>query len=206
MSLSETLPGIPVLAILRGVRADEVSEIADALMEHGIRRIEVPLNSPDPYDAIARLKAHCGDRAVVGAGTVLAPDQVEKLADCGCQLIVSPNFNPQVVAKSKELGMISCPGVFTPTEAFEALAAGADILKYFPAELGGPAAIKAWRAVLPKDTPIVATGGTGATNAKDWISAGANMIGVGGALYKPFDSVEAVSKRAGELAKAFAEN
>ncbi len=202
MTDPNNFPGIPVLAILRGITPSDVVAVSECLIAHDIRRIEVPLNSPDAFHSIELLVARFGNDALVGAGTVLSPDDVRRLADIGCQIVVSPNFDSGVVAETKTMGMISCPGVFTPSEAFSALTAGADILKYFPAELGGPAAVKAWRAVLPPTVPLVATGGTKAENLSAWLSAGADMIGVGSALYKPGAALQDVEAKAFALAKA----
>ncbi len=194
---------IPVLAILRGIDTPDALPIAETLIAQGIRRLEVPLNSPNAFDSISKLKRVFGDVSQIGAGTVLEPEEVKRLANIGCDLIVSPNFKRNVVAETKKSGMVSCPGVFTPSEAFEALDAGADILKYFPAELCGPAAIKAWRAVLHKETCIVATGGTNAQNLGDWLGVGVDMIGVGSWLYRPGDTPENVKAKSLELAQAF---
>lgn len=198
-----TLPGLPIVAIMRGVRPDEVLEICDGLVSRDIRRLEVPLNSPDAFRSIELMKAHFGDTALIGAGTVLEPDQVTRLAELGCDLVVAPNFDPDVVAATKSAGMISCPGVFTPSEAFAALKAGADILKYFPAELNGPPAIKAWRAVLPTGTQIMATGGTNADTLAGWMDAGVDMVGVGSALYRPGRSARDVIAGADALVRAY---
>jgi 2-dehydro-3-deoxyphosphogalactonate aldolase len=205
MSKRLPFPGIPVLAVLRGISPDDILAIADQLIEHDIRRIEVTLNSPNAMHSIELLLSHYGNDALIGAGTVLDREEVNQLADIGCEIVVSPNLDLDVVAATKEKSMLSCPGVFTPSEAFAALKAGADILKYFPADLCGPAAIKAWRAVLPKDTNIVATGGTNADTLSAWLSAGVDMIGVGNALYKPGDSTDDVARKAAALAKAYKE-
>src|SRR5687768_3863256 len=145
----------PLVAIIRGVTPDEVVEVGEALYEAGIRIIEVPLNSPEPFESIARLAKCVGDRALIGAGTVLTSLQVRDVKEAGGQLIVSPNTNSEVIAASVAAGLVSCPGYFTPTEAFTALAAGAHALKLFPAEAATPAMLKAQRAVLPKDASIL---------------------------------------------------
>lgn len=203
MTETTPYPGIPVLAILRGITSDEILPIADQLIAHDIRRIEVPLNSPDAMRSIEMLISRYGKDALIGAGTVLEREEVNQLADIGCKIVVSPNFDLDVVSETKEKAMLSCPGIFTPSEAFAALKAGADILKYFPADLCGPAAIKAWRAVLPSNTSIVATGGTNADTFSTWLAAGVNMIGVGSALYKPGDGAKDVAYKAEALAKAY---
>lgn len=154
----------PLVAILRGVTPDMVSEIGEALFAAGITWIEVPLNSPDPLQSIIRLVAKLGDRAVIGAGTVLQVEQVEEVAATGARLIVSPNMNPEIIRLTKAKGMISLPGVFTATECFAALDAGADGLKFFPGDLLGPAGLKALNAVLPSTATTYAVGGVDATN------------------------------------------
>ena len=151
----------PLVAIIRGVTPAEVEAIGQALYDGGIRIIEVPLNSPEPIDSIGRLAALLGEQALIGAGTVLQPGQVEDVSAAGGKLIVSPNCNVDVIRAAVAAGLVSCPGVFTPTEAFAAIDAGATALKFFPAEAGSPAVIKAMRSVLPKDLPILAVGGVG---------------------------------------------
>ena len=178
----------PLIAIIRGVKPDEVEAIGDALYEGGIRIIEVPLNSPDPLASIGRLGARLGDRALIGAGTVLQPREVEAVRAAGGQLIVSPSANPGVIAASAAAGMVSCPGCFTPTEAFSALDAGAHALKLFPAEAATPAVLKAMRTVLPKDVPILVVGGVTTDSMRPWLAAGANGFGLGSGLYRPGQS------------------
>ena len=178
----------PLVAIIRGVTPDEVEAIGQALYDGGIRIIEVPLNSPDPFDSIRKLAAQMGDKALVGAGTVLKPSQVDEVRSAGGRLIVSPNCNVEVIRASAAAGLVSCPGYFTPTEAFAAIDAGATALKFFPAEAGSPAVIKAMRSVLPKDLPILAVGGVSADAVGPWLDAGANGFGLGSALYKPGQS------------------
>ena len=202
MADSYNFPGLPVLAILRGITPKEVLSVAERLIAHDIRRIEVPLNSPSAFQSIELLISQIDSDVLIGAGTVLTSDEVNRLADMGCQIVVSPNFDRRVIEETKARGMISCPGVFTPSEAFAALKAGADILKYFPAELGGPAAIRAWRAVLPPGTPLMATGGTNAETLFSWLNAGADMIGVGSALYKPGDTPDDIRIKASDLKSA----
>ncbi|MCS5601166.1 MAG: 2-dehydro-3-deoxy-6-phosphogalactonate aldolase, partial [Paracoccus sp.] len=169
----------------------------------GVTRIEVPLNSPEPLDSIARMVTAYGSDALIGAGTVLTPGQVREVAATGARLIVSPNCDPAVIAASKAAGMDSFPGVMTPTEAFAALAAGADGLKLFPGELIGPAGLRAMRAVLPPEVPLFAVGGVSADNMADWHRAGAAGYGIGSALYKPGDSAATVAARARELIARF---
>ena len=180
----------PLIAIIRGVEPDEAQAIGEAVYEGGIRIIEVPLNSPDPLDSIARLSARLGDRAMIGAGTVLRVEQVEAVRAAGGQLIISPSANVGVIAASAAAGMISCPGYFTPTEAFSAVDAGAHALKLFPAEAAGPAVLRAMRTVLPKDVPILVVGGVTPETMTPWLAAGANGFGLGSGLYRPGQSPE----------------
>ena len=176
---------LPLVAILRGVTPDEVVPIGRVLVEAGFHLIEVPLNSPDPLESIRRLAAALGNTATVGGGTVLSSDDVAAVAAAGGSLVVSPNMHPAVIAATRAAGMLSGPGVCTPTEAFAAIDAGADFLKLFPAEQFGPAALKAWRAVLPKDMPLVPVGGITPESMASWRAAGATGFGLGSALYKP---------------------
>jgi 2-dehydro-3-deoxyphosphogalactonate aldolase len=199
--LAEGAP--PVVAILRGVKPDEVVAIGEALVAAGVRLIEVPLNSPDPLEGIRRLVEAVGDRALCGAGTVLTPDAVEAVADVGGRLIVTPNTNPAVITRAVTLGLEPMPGFATPTEAFAAVAAGARRLKLFPASGFGVGYLKAIREVLPAGTRTWAVGGTGAANIGDWLAAGAEGIGVGGSLYKAGDTAETVAERAKALVEAW---
>lgn len=186
----------PLIAILRGVKPDEVEAIGDALVDAGFALMEVPLNSPDPFDSIARLAKRLGDRALVGAGTVLRETDVTAVADAGGTLIISPNANPQVIAATAGRGMISLPGIATPTEAFAALDAGATALKLFPAEAASPAVLKAMRAVLPPATRVLPVGGITPDTMQPWRDAGAPGFGLGSALYKPGFSAAEVGTRA----------
>lgn len=194
-----------VIAILRGVRPEEVCEIAQALIDAGISKIEVPLNSPQPFDSIARLADRFGAQAVIGAGTVLTLQDVENVAKAGGQLVVSPDCNPDVIAATKATGMASYPGVMTPTEAFAALRAGADGLKFFPGNLIGPAGLKALRAVLPPGTQCFAVGGAGPANFAEWAAAGADGFGIGSNLYKPGAAASDVGAKAREVMEAIAQ-
>ena len=180
----------PLVAILRGIKPREAEAVGDALYEAGIRMFEVPLNSPDPLDSIARMSARFGDRVLIGAGTVLQPDQVEQVRGAGGQLIVSPSTNPAVIQATVSAGMISCPGFFTPSEAFAALDAGAHALKLFPAEAASPAVLKAQRAVLPRQTKLIIFGGVAPGSMQVWLAAGADGFGVGSGIYKPGQSAE----------------
>lgn len=180
----------PLIAILRGVRASESEAIGEALYEGGIRIIEVPLNSPDPLDSIERLSKRFGDRAMVGAGTVLRASEVEQVRAAGGRLIVSPCVNVEVIAATARAGLFSCPGYFTPSEAFAALDAGADALKLFPAEGASPAVLKAQRAVLPPDLRIIVVGGVTPDSLRPWLEAGADGFGLGSGIYTPGQSPE----------------
>ena len=193
----------PVIAILRGITPDEAEPIAAALIENGIDRIEVPLNSPEPFESIGRMTKAFGTDAQIGAGTVLTTENVQRVADVGGKMIVSPNADAGVIAKTKDLGLASYPGVLTPTECFAALAAGADGLKFFPAFLLGLDGLKAVRAVLPPTTECYMVGGVGADDFATWVKGGAAGFGIGSSLYKPGDSAELVATRAKALAAAW---
>ena len=182
----------PLVAIIRGVTPDEAEAIGEAIYEGGIRIIEVPLNSPEPLKSIERLAKRMGDRALVGAGTVLDTRQVADVKAAGGQLIVSPNTNTDVIAASAQAELVSCPGYFTPSEAFAAIEAGAHALKLFPAEAATPAFVKAQRAVLPKDLPILIVGGVKPELMGAWLEAGANGFGLGSGVFKPGNSAAEV--------------
>ena len=192
-----------LIAILRGLRPEEAADIADALIAAGIDRIEVPLNSPDPLDSIDRLAAAFGDAAEIGAGTVLSVEDVRRVADRGGRLIVSPNADPEVIAETKRLGLASYPGVYTASECFTALKAGADGLKIFPAFQMGSKGLKALRDVLPKATQVYAVGGVGAADFAEWRAAGADGFGIGGALYRPGATADEVAAKAAALVTAY---
>lgn len=192
-----------IIAILRGITPPEAESIGAALLGAGIDRIEVPLNSPDPFDSIARLARAFGADALIGAGTVLSPAEVARVADAGGRLVVSPNCDPEVIAATRAAGLQSFPGVYTATECFAALRAGADGLKIFPAAQLGPAGIKALRAVLPPGTAVYAVGGAGPANFRDWLAAGVDGFGIGTALYTPGMAVAEVRARAVEIVAAF---
>jgi 2-dehydro-3-deoxyphosphogalactonate aldolase len=182
----------PLVAIIRGVTPDEAEAVGEAIFEAGIRIIEVPLNSPEPLKSIELLARRLGDRALIGAGTVLDPAQVGDVKAAGGQLIVSPNTTPGVIAATAAAGLVSCPGYFTPSEAFAAIAAGAHALKLFPAEAATPAVVKAQRAVLPKDVPILVVGGVKPDLMSAWLEAGADGFGLGSGVFKPGNSVAQV--------------
>ena len=188
--LHRYLDQCPLVAILRGVTPAEAEAIGDAIFEAGIRIIEVPLNSPDPLASIVQLAKKFGDRALVGAGTVLKAEDVARVRDAGGQLIVSPDTNPEIIAATASAGLISSPGYFTPSEAFTAIRAGATALKLFPAEAASPAVLKAQRAVIPRDVPVLAVGGIKPDNMRPWIDVGASGFGLGGGLYQPGQSPE----------------
>lgn len=194
---------LPIIAILRGITPPEAPAIGAALIEAGITQIEVPLNSPDPLESIAALADRFGDRALVGAGTVLTLEDVRAVAAAGGKLVVSPNCDPAVIRETRALGLESWPGVFTPTEAFAALAAGANGLKLFPGALAGPAGLAALRAVLPAGTQVYAVGGAGPENFAQWIAASADGFGIGSALYKPGLSATEIGMRARTIVAAF---
>ena len=187
---------VPLVAIIRGVTPDEAEPTARAIFEAGIRIIEVPLNSPDPFTSIERIASALGEQALVGAGTVLDPADVKRVRDAGGLLIVSPNTEPQVIRASVEADMVSCPGMFTPTEAFTALAAGAHALKFFPGEAAKPAVLKAMRAVLPNQVPVMVTGGVTTESIPFWLEAGANGVGLGSGLYKPGQDPKVTAEKA----------
>lgn len=193
----------PLIAILRGLTPPEAVEIGRVLIDAGIDRIEVPLNSPDPLASIEALAGAYGDIAQIGAGTVLSVADVRSVAAVGGRLIVSPDCNPEVIGATKGIGLASYPGVMTPTECFAALRAGADGLKIFPASLIGPSGVKAIRAVLPPQTAVYAVGGAGPENFSDWIAAGATGFGIGTALYRPGSSADEVAARAAGIVAAY---
>jgi len=194
---------LPLIAILRGLTPAEAPDIGAALVAAGFTTIEVPLNSPQPLDSIATLSAQFGDQALIGAGTVLSVAEVDAVADAGGKLIVSPNCNPQVIAHTKARGLHSWPGVFTPTEAFAALDAGADGLKLFPGAMAGTGGLSAMRAILPQGTQVYAVGGAGPDNFGQWITASADGFGIGSALYKPGMSAADVADRAARIVSAY---
>lgn len=186
----------PLVAIIRGVTPSEVEEVGEAIYEAGIRIIEVPLNSPDPLVSIQKLATRFGDRALVGAGTVLDPADVGRVADVGGRLIVSPNVHIPVIEATSSAGLVSAPGYFTPSEAFDALRAGAHALKLFPAESATPNLVKAQRAVLPAATPLLVVGGVRPDTMRSWLDAGANGFGLGSGLFSPGLTPAEVGERA----------
>jgi 2-dehydro-3-deoxyphosphogalactonate aldolase len=197
------LDPLPLVAILRGLTPDESIDIGRVLADAGFRMLEVPLNSPQPYDSIRRMTDALGDTYLVGAGTVLDPANVKKVADAGGRLIVMPHADVAVIRAAKDAGLHCVPGVATPTEAFAALRAGADALKLFPAEQASPAVLKAWRAVLPKDLAVLPVGGIAPDNMGPWLAAGANGFGIGSSLYAPGRPASDVATRARAFADAW---
>lgn len=202
MQLDEALAALPLIAILRGITPGEADDISDALFEAGFRILEVPLNSPQPFDSIARIAARHGQRMIVGAGTVLNEAEVDRIAEAGGRLVVSPNFKLPVVEAAKRRGLISIPGVMTPTEAFAALEAGADAIKLFPAELISPKIVGAMRAVLPAKATLIAVGGITPETIAAYRAVGTNAFGLGSALYKPGASGATVAAAAARFTSA----
>jgi len=198
-ALTPWLQRSPLIAILRGVRPEEVTEIGAGLIRAGIVILEVPLNSPDPIESIRRLVAEFGTQALVGAGTVTRVTEVEAVAAAGGRLLVMPHADAAPVARAKALGMIAIPGFFSPSEAFAMIAAGADGLKLFPAEAASPKVLRSLRAVLPREIPVLPVGGINAAGMAAWRDAGAAGFGIGSALYKPGMSAAEVERKAQSL-------
>jgi len=185
------------------VHPSEAVAIAGVILAAGIDKIEVPLNSPSPLESISAIAKAYGDRALIGAGTVLTVAQVQQIRAAGGQLVVSPNCDPAVIAATIAAGMQSWPGVFTPSEAFAALQAGATGLKLFPGDMAGPKGLKAMRAILPTGTQVYAVGGAGPENFAEWVAASADGFGLGSAIYKPGDTPETVAAKAQAIVAAF---
>jgi len=194
--LRDCLDRLPLIAILRGMKPDEAPWVLETLSTAGFQILEVPLNSPRPFESLAYLVRHAPPGILIGAGTVLTEAEVDEVAATGAKLMIAPNCAPPVIAAAQARGLIALPGVATPTEAFTALAAGADGLKMFPGELLPPAAVKAWRAVLPKETLLVPTGGVTPDNVAAYRAAGADGFGIGSALYRPGMTREELGQRA----------
>lgn len=203
MTLEDALEACGIVAILRGVTPDEVIAVSQTLYDAGIRVVEVPLNSPEPFVSIEKLSKAFADKLVVGAGTVLSVQDVNVLKAHGGQISVSPDCNEAVISRAKDLGIEPLPGVFTPTEAFAAIRAGAKHLKLFPAEVASPQTIKAWKAVLPKHVKIYAVGGVTPENMGDWLAAGASGFGIGSSIFKPGMNLAKISESAHSLVSAW---
>ena len=202
LSLDDALADLPVVAILRGVRPAEAVAVGQALIGAGVRVIEVPLNSPEPCQSIARMAEACGDRAVIGAGTVLSAAQVDDVAAAGGRIAVAPNCNPAVITRAVEQGVVPMPGVSTPTEMLTAVNAGARHLKLFPASDHRPDYVRAVKSILPTHVALFAVGGVGAADVAAWIAQGADGFGVGSDLYRPGDTPTAVAAKAEALVQA----
>ena len=200
---ADAMATLPLVAILRGIAPAESPAILQALLAEGFLLIEAPLNSPEPYESIRAMRAIAPPEALVGAGTVKTPGEVEAVAKAGGDLIVMPHADVAIVAATKARGLIALPGVATPTEAFAALGAGADGLKAFPAEMITPAIVKAWRAVIPASVPIMPVGGITPDNMAPYLAAGANGFGLGSALYRPGDSAALVGEKAAAFVAAW---
>lgn len=192
-----------IIAILRGITPAEAGAAAETLVAAGITTIEVPLNSPDPFVSIREMADRVGQVAVIGAGTVLTPEDVARVAEAGGTLVVSPDTNSDVIRATRAAGMESWPGVFTPTEAFTALRSGATGLKLFPGSMAGPSGLKAMRAVLPVGTQVYAVGGADPENFGEWFAAGADGFGIGTALYTPGMDIAQIAERASRVVAAY---
>jgi 2-dehydro-3-deoxyphosphogalactonate aldolase len=203
MTFADAISECGLIAILRGITTAEIESVGQALVEAGIRVAEIPLNSPEPLISIQKMSATFKGKLVVGAGTVLSLQDVDLLKAHGGQISVSPDCNEAVIARARELGLEPVPGVFTPTEAFAAIRAGATHLKLFPAETASPATVKAWRAVLPKHVKIYAVGGITPANMQGWIDAGVAGFGIGSNIYKQGTTAAGVAKSAKEFITAW---
>lgn len=194
-----------LVAILRGLGPDEAEAVVEALIEEGFEAVEIPLNSPQPFHSIERVARRFGGQTLIGAGTVLTPDDCRRLAEAGGRLMVSPNTDPAVIEAACAQGLIALPGAFTPSEALLALRSGAAALKFFPASVLGPAGIAAIRAVLPPETSLCAVGGVSEANFADYAKVGIRAFGLGSSLYKPGDSAASVRERARRAIQAYDE-
>ena len=203
ISLADAMAEMPLVAILRGMRPHEAEAIGAALVGAGFRLIEVPLNSPEPLRSIEILANRLGDVALIGAGTVMSPAAAREAVDAGGRLVVMPHADAEVVAAAKAAGAWCLPGVATPGEAFAAVAAGADGLKLFPGEVLPPAFVKALRAVMPAEIPLLPVGGIDPQSMADYVAAGADGFGIGSALYKPGLAVEEIGRRAEAFVEAW---
>jgi 2-dehydro-3-deoxyphosphogalactonate aldolase len=203
MTADQLLAELPLVAIIRGVTPSRIAGVAAALFEAGFRAIEVPLNSPEPLKSIEILARAYGDRCLTGAGTVLTLEEVDQVADAGGKLMVTPNTNPEVIARGVKRGLTVMPGFYTPSEGFAAAQAGAKYLKLFPASTGGIGHLQAMLAVLPKGVPVYAVGGVGAGNMSEWRKAGAAGFGLGSELFKPDFTDDEIAVRARKCVAAF---
>ena len=203
LTLRQAMADLPLIAILRGISPAAAEPIGAALVEVGFRLIEVPLNSPEPFHSIATLSDRFGANAIIGAGTVMSPDDARRTVEAGGRLIVMPHSNAEVIRAAKAADAWCLPGVATPTEGFAALDAGADGLKLFPGEALPPAAVKAWKAVFPKDVWLLPVGGIAPENMAGYVAAGAAGFGIGSALYKPGSSASEVARRAAAFVDAW---
>ncbi|EGT4357087.1 2-dehydro-3-deoxy-6-phosphogalactonate aldolase [Cronobacter sakazakii] len=196
---------LPLIAILRGITPDEAHDHVAAVIDAGFEAVEIPLNSPDWRTSIAAMVNAFGDRALIGAGTVLKPEQVDELAEMGSKLVVTPNIQPEVIRRAVSYGMTVCPGCATATEAFNAIEAGAQALKIFPSAAFGPDYIKALKAVLPPEIPVFAVGGVTPENLAVWLNAGCIGAGLGSDLYRAGQPVERTAAQAKAFVKAYRE-
>ncbi len=198
----DAIARMPIIAILRGIEPAEAVDVGEALVEAGVRVLEVPLNSPAPLDSISRLAGALSGRAIVGAGTVLSAASVDEVVDADAAIIVSPNVDTEVVKRTLARGIVSMPGVSTPTEMFTAIDAGATYLKLFPAESCGLSLLSAVQAVLPDGVSVFAVGGVTAANLQRWLGSGAAGVGIGSDIYRRGDTAEAVAKKARDIVEA----
>lgn len=203
MTFQDAIAQCGIIAILRGITTSEATDVGSALFEAGVRVVEVPLNSPDPFTTIERLAVEFAGRMTVGAGTVLDPADINLLKSHKGEIAVSPDSNPAVITRAREAGLVPIPGVFTPTEAFAAIRAGAAHLKLFPAEAASPQTIKAWKAVLPRHVQVYAVGGVTPANMQSWAAAGADGFGIGSNIYKRGMAAAAVAAAAREFVAAW---
>jgi len=203
VTLKQAVAELPLVAILRGVMPTEAEAIGAALVEAGLRLIEVPLNSPDPFRSIEILASRFEDAALIGAGTVMSPEAARKTVEAGGRLVVMPHSDAEVIRAAKSAGAWCLPGVATPTEGFAALAAGADGLKLFPAEAIPPAVVKAWKAVFPAEVSLFPVGGVTPERMRDYAAAGAAGFGIGSALYKPGVKAAEIAGRAASFVNAW---
>lgn len=202
MDVKAWLARCPLVAILRGVQPAEAESICSALERAGISMVEVPFNSPRPLESISILSRSYGSRMLIGAGTLTSPSEVDQVAAAGGRLIVTPHADTAIVRAAKQAGLLAVPGFFNPTEAFALLDAGADAIKLFPAEVLGPAMLRALRAVLPKSAMVIPVGGVGVDQVAPWMAAGAAGLGVGSSIYKPGDDAQVVEAKASALMAA----